>query len=72
MVKQQIGRKELKNDKGGGGLEIYIPGVLGDPSDSSDVPCSIFIEEYDGKIWVRVWDGQQDAQSICLTNKEVS
>jgi hypothetical protein len=70
MVTQKISRKDLKNDEGSGGLEIYIPGVLGDPSDGSDVPCSVFIEEYEGKVWVRIWDGKQDPTSICLTDKE--
>jgi hypothetical protein len=61
-------RKELNNNKGGGGLEICIPDVKGDPTDANAVPCSIFIEEYEGDVWVRIWDGEQDPQSIKLTN----
>lgn len=60
-------KKDLDNNKGSGGLEIKIEGVKGDPS---EVPpgTSVFIEDYEGKVWCRIWtNNQQDCQSIELT-----
>ena len=71
----KIKRKQIRHEGCKGGLEILIPGVLGDPTyaGKGNMQCPIFIEEYNGKIQIHIWDGKQDPQTIVLTNtKEVS
>jgi hypothetical protein len=62
-------KKELDNNSGSGGLEIYIPSVIASPTDAPDKKCPIFIEYYEGQIHVRVWDGKEDPTTITLTNR---
>ena len=64
-MKMKFTMQELDN-KGSGGLEIKIEGCPGDPTE--DEPgMSLFIEYYEGKVQVHVWDGtQQDCQTIIL------
>ena len=42
--------KELDNNEGSGGLEIAIPGTLGDPTADPKNPIPVFIEYYEGKL----------------------
>lgn len=64
-MKMQFTKDELSN-KGAGGLEIKINGCPGDPTE--DEPgTSVFIEYYEGKVQVHVWDGtKQDCDTIVL------
>ena len=64
-MKLQVTKKDLTN-QGSGGLEIKIKNCPGDPTE--DEPgTSVFIEYYEGKVQVHVWDGnQQDCQTIIL------
>jgi len=64
----KIDRKRISYEGGNVGLEIRIPGVLGNPTDPEGMPCPIYIEEIDGKIQIHIWDGEQDPQTIILTN----
>jgi len=59
-------KKEIDNNKGGGGLEIKIEGCKGDPTDS--IPgTAVFIENYKGKVLCHIWDGtQQDCHTHTL------
>ena len=46
-------------------LEISVEGFRGDPS--CVVPIQVYIEVYEGKLRVHVWDGSsQDPQSLVI------
>lgn len=63
MTKQlEISLEDLNNDNGSGGLEIIIPGVIGNPQDANNSP--IFIEYYKGELRIAIWDNTQDPQII--------
>ena len=62
----KISQHELDNSQGSGGLEIVIEGCTGDPMEKKP-GTSVFIENYEGKVQVHVWDGTQgDCQTIIL------
>ena len=61
-----VNKRDLDNNKGGGGLEIIIEGVKGDPTSDINKPCPIFIEFYKGEVRVLVWNNTQDPQVIVL------
>ena len=61
-----VNKKILDNNKGGGGLEIIIEGVKGDPTSDINKPCPIFIEYYQGEYRVLIWNDTQDPQVIVL------
>ena len=42
--------------EGPNGIEISVKGFKGNPAD--DVPTQVFIEVYEGKLRVHVWDGE--------------
>jgi hypothetical protein len=67
----RLTKEDLNNnqDKSSGGLEISIPGVLANPTDAPGKECPIFIEYYEGKVLVHVWDGKEDPTTITLTNR---
>lgn len=67
-----VAQKDLDNNNGDGGLEIYIEGVVGSPADDPANPCPIFIESYKGDIRVLVWNGEEDPQIIVLKKQPVS
>jgi hypothetical protein len=50
-------RKEEICSDDGGGLEIAVEGFLGD---TGAIPTQIFVEYYQGKLAVRVWDGSSE------------
>ena len=54
--------KDLDNNQGSGGLEITIPGTLGDPTADSKKPILVFIEYYEGKLRVLIWNGDPDPE----------
>ena len=65
-VQMMISKKELDNKYGsGGGLEIRIEGCIGDPSEE-EPGTAIFIEHYEGKYRVHIWNDTQDPTSITL------
>lgn len=49
---------DLDNNNGGGGLEIIIPGTIANTQDS--LHCPVFIEYYEGKLRLLVWNNTQD------------
>jgi hypothetical protein len=55
MISLHVTQKELENTQGSGGVEIHIEGIVGDPDYLSDIP--IFIEKYEGKVRVIIWNG---------------
>lgn len=62
---------ELDNNNGSGGIEILIPGALGNPNDV--IPTPIFLEYYEGKVMLRVWNGKDDPDvSIEIKLKETT
>ena len=65
----QSNAKELNNSWGGRGLEIAIEGYEGDPNDGSPAPTQVFIEFYEGKLWVRVWNGSSEEPIAILIPK---
>jgi hypothetical protein len=63
-----LNKRELRN-KGNGGLEIAIEGYTGDPQEKTP-GTAVFIEYYEGKLQVHVWNGtQSDCQTIILEEK---
>lgn len=67
-MKLELTRKQLDSTKKDGGLNIFIPRVLGDPTYESKIPCPIFIEEHKGEILIHIWDGKEDPITVVLTN----
>lgn len=52
-------------------LEIGVNGFKTNPEDPEDMPSQVLIEIYEGKLWVRVWDGSScDPQSIAIESNE--
>ena len=68
MIQIHITEHELENTNGSGGLEIIIPGTIGNPQET--LACPVFIEKYEGKIRVVVWNGDQDPTIIPLKTGE--
>ena len=66
MKQITISLEELTNDNGDGGLEIIIPGSIGGREAHDD--CPIFIEYYEGKIHVRIWDLTEEPIDIPLND----
>lgn len=58
MISLHVTQKELENTQGSGGVEIHIEGIVGNPEDGSSIP--IFIEKYEGKVRVIVWNGNDE------------
>lgn len=51
----------------GKGLEIFVEGFRHDPTATDDAGTQVFIEVYNGKLQVRVWDGSsEDPQTIVI------
>lgn len=53
-----IDKEEIDNNEGSAGFEIKIPGFNGNPDSPEE--GQIFIEYYEGKIKVHVWNGESD------------
>ncbi|MBE3144071.1 MAG: hypothetical protein IMZ61_09135 [Planctomycetes bacterium] len=65
-MRLKISQQELDRLSGNGGLEIVIEGCTGDPLEK-EPGTSVYIEKYEGKVQVHVWDGTQaDCQTIIL------
>jgi len=58
LTKLTIQKDVLNNNAGGGGLEIKVPGFKNNPESPEE--GQIFIEFYDGKLRVHVWNGEQN------------
>ena len=69
MVQVHVTQKDLDNNNGGGGLEIYIEGVIGNTADVD--PCPVFIENYKGEVRICIWNDTVDPQVIVLKKKPV-
>jgi hypothetical protein len=61
-MKHTYNHNELVNEVGGRGLEIHVPGFLGNPEAPED--GQIFIEVYEGKLRVHVWNGESDPTTV--------
>ena len=57
--------RELENTQGSGGIEIHIEGVEGSPVADE----TLFIEKYEGKTRVVIWNGEQNPTIIELKPK---
>jgi hypothetical protein len=65
-MRLKLSQQELDKQSGNEGLEIVIEGCTGDPLETSP-GTSIYIEKYEGKVQVHIWDGTQaDCQTIIL------
>ena len=64
----ELSMKDVDNNKGGGGFSIKIPGFKANPACPDD--GQVFIEFYDGKLRVHVWNGDQDPTSIIIDKEE--
>jgi hypothetical protein len=65
-IKLKLTKKQLNNNGGSGGLEVKISGCIGDPAEKRP-GTSLFLEFYEGKVQVHIWDGtSQDCQTILL------
>jgi len=68
-------RIEFDNDTLGSGpaaLEIGVKGFQGDPGSDEGRSTQVFIEVYEGKLSVHVWDGSsEDPQSIHIRRCEI-
>jgi len=60
MIRLDLSLKDLDNNGGNGGLEISIPGTVGDLTADPKNPIPIFIEYYDGELRVLIWNGNCD------------
>ena len=58
MKKLILSPHSLDNNEGGGGLEIEVLGYKGDIE--GDHQTNVFLEIYEGKLRVHVWNGNQD------------
>ena len=67
MIQIHVAQKDLENNNGGCGLEIYIEGVAGNTVD----PCPVFIENYKGEVRICIWNDTVDPQVIVLKKKPV-
>jgi len=54
----ELAIEDVDNNKGGAGLEIRVPGFKANPECPDD--GQIFIEYYEGKVRVHVWNGDQN------------
>lgn len=54
----KITKEEIDNNEGSGGLEIKVPGFKANPACPDD--GQIFIEYYEGKVRIHVWNGDQN------------
>lgn len=62
-MKITFSRNELDSNNGGG-LEIAVAGFQGDTGKN---PVQIFVEWYNGKLAVHLWDGSsEDAKSFVI------
>jgi hypothetical protein len=69
-IRMSLSKKQLDNNKGSGGLEITIKDCIGNPQEK-EPGTSIFLEYYQGKFQVHVWDGtQQDPTTIVLKKRK--
>jgi hypothetical protein len=49
----------------GHGLEIDVSGFAGSPTDENGHRAQVYIEAYEGKLRINVWDGSsEDPQTI--------
>ena len=60
--------KNLDNNAGGGGLEIKFPGFTGNPECPDE--AQVFIEYYEEKMRVHVWNGESNPTTTELNPKE--
>ena len=58
LISLDVPQEVLDNNAGGGGLCIKVPGFKNNPASPEE--GQIFIEFYDGKLRVHVWNGEQD------------
>lgn len=60
MIQLKLENKELDNNHGGGGVEIRVPGLKGNPVCPEE--GQIFLEIYQGKMRVLVWNGSEEPE----------
>jgi hypothetical protein len=60
--------KNLDNNAGGGGLEIKFPGFVGNPECPDE--AQLFVEYYEEKLRVHVWNGNNDPVTTELLPEE--
>ena len=59
VIQLNVPPSEIDNSEGGKGIEITIPGYKNNPEDPHG--AQIFIEVYQGKVRVHVWNGTVNA-----------
>lgn len=64
----EVDKEEIKTNEAAHGIEIAVRGFQGD---AGSVPAQVFVEFYNGKLAVHVWDGSsEDAQTFVIQPQE--
>jgi hypothetical protein len=62
VIKINVDETTIDNTNGGKGIEIKVDGYKGNPECPDE--AQIFIEVYEGKLRVHVWNGNNDPETI--------
>lgn len=65
----ELNKEELANTTGHTGLEISVKGFQGD---AGAIPTQVYIEYYEGKLAIHVWDGSSQDCHTHIIRPEVS
>jgi len=66
----EVDADELKYEKGHG-VEIFVKGFEGNPANSEETDSQIFIESYEGKVRIHVWNATMDPVTFELLERGV-
>ena len=53
-----------------GGVAIHIDGYKGNPQEVDEETTQIFIERYEGRVQIHVWNDTQDPVTFVLSKQE--
>ena len=70
MKKIILSKDEINTLECGSGLIIGIEGFKGNPVDAQGIYEQIYIEYWEGKIRIHVWNGEQDAKTLEIDKLE--
>lgn len=65
-MKILLSKEEIATLECGQGLIIGIDGFKGNPADADGINEQIYIEYWEGKICIHVWNGEQDPKTLEL------
>ena len=61
---------DVENDQGCGGFELQVRGYEGNPEEETKDTAQVFIEKYDGRVMIHVWDGASDPVTFVLVEEK--